>query len=82
MGFLAVVSAVSWSLCRAEAVSPLDKRWRGCPQGLEKGCLEDRLSLRVLNLAGEVQSGGARRCSPRTQPLSAPWPLPWEAARG
>lgn len=57
MGFLAVVSAVSWSLCWAEAVPPLAKRRRGCPQGLQKGCSEDGLSPRVLRLAGEGQRG-------------------------
>lgn len=70
MGFLAVVSAVSRSLCGAEAVSPLAKGGEGRPHGLEKGCLEHRLSSYVLNLAGEVQRGGARCCSPQTQPLS------------
>lgn len=43
-GFLAVVSAVSWSLCWAEAVPPLAKRRRGRPQGLQEGCSESSCS--------------------------------------
>lgn len=50
MGFLAFVSAVKQSLCRAEAVSPLAKRQEGHSQGLKKVCLEDRRSPCVLNL--------------------------------
>lgn len=37
-----------------QGLSPLAKGREGCPEGLEKGCLEDRLSPRVSNLAGEV----------------------------
>lgn len=39
-----LLPAVSQSLCAAGAVSPLARGREGCPQGLGKGCLEDRLS--------------------------------------